>query len=210
MVAKKKAGTPSRKRGYHHGDLRNALIDAALAEISSNGAHSLSLREVARRAGVSHAASYRHFRSKEDLLAAIAEQGFMMLSQALQSALDQHPEDAVAALNASGVAYVEFGVGHPEHLQVMFGGIFGGFDQWPSLQKAAQHAYELLRGSVRKTLESGTLHGDEETIAVAAWSLVHGLTQLIAGGELKRGRQSPRGLAQTVTALLVKGLRVKS
>jgi AcrR family transcriptional regulator len=196
-----------KKRGYHHGDLKNALVQAALAQIAVSGVHSLSLREVARSTGVSHAAAYRHFRNKEDMLAAIAEQGFVILGHALQAAIEQHSGNSLAAFKASGIAYVEFGIGHPEHLQVMFGGALNGFAQWPSLQKAGQHAYDLLKTSARKALHTGEISGDESTIALAAWSLVHGLTQLIVGGQIPHAKQSPRHLAQTVIALLTQGLR---
>src|SRR5256885_14536758 len=99
----------SQRDTYHHGDLRNALIDVALTQIAVEGARALSLREVARAAGVSHTASYRHFPNKESLLAAIAEQGFVMLGDAVGAAVQAHPDDPLAALQASGVAYVEFG-----------------------------------------------------------------------------------------------------
>src|SRR5579884_722091 len=202
MASKKK------KRGYHHGDLRNALIQAALAQIAvSGGVHSLSLREVARSAGVSHAAAYRHFRNKEEMLAAIAEQGFVLLGHALQAAIEQYSGNSLAAFKASGIAYVEFGVGHPEHLQVMFGGTLNGFARWPSLQRASQHAYDLLKTSVRKALHAGEISGNEDTIALAAWSLVHGLAQLIVGGQIPHAKQSPRHLAQTLTALLAQALQ---
>src|SRR5262245_45231593 len=112
----------TKKRAYHHGDLRKVLIETALAHIARDGARALSLREVARSAGVSHTASYRHFPAKESLLAAIAEQGFRRLSDAMRAAIVGHADPATA-LQASGIAYVEFGVHYPEHLQVMFGGL---------------------------------------------------------------------------------------
>jgi AcrR family transcriptional regulator len=130
------ASAPAR-RSYHHGDLRNALIGQALAQIASEGARALCLREVARRAGVSHTASYRHFPNKECLLAAIAEQGFAMLSDAMGAALRAHPDDPLAALQASGVAYVEFGVQYPDHLQIMFGGLIANHDDYPALKQCA-------------------------------------------------------------------------
>jgi AcrR family transcriptional regulator len=207
MVAKKKSAAQPQKHGYHHGDLKNALIEEALRQTASHGAHSLSLREVARSAGVSHAASYRHFRGKEDLLAAIAEQGFVMLAHALHTAIEKHPDDPVAAFHASGVAYVAFGVEHPEYLQVMFGGVLSDFGPWPALQEAGQRAYHLLKGAVHAALQTGRIHGDEDAIALASWSLVHGLTQLIVGGQIARGKQSAQGLAETVTSLLLQGLQ---
>lgn len=202
-----KAGNfPSGRHSYHHGHLKKTLIDKALAQIATGGAHSLSLREVARSAGVSHTASYRHFRSKEDLLAAIAEQGFILLSNALAAAMAEK-QSPLAALEASGVAYVEFGVRYPEHLQVMFSGIFADDGRWPALKQAGDRAYSLLNTAVHEALRAKQIRGDEDAISLAAWSMVHGLTQLIIGGKLKQGRQSARQLATAVISLLTKGLQ---
>lgn len=199
-----------RERAYHHGDLRNTLIDAALTQIASVGARALSLREVARSAGVSHTASYRHFPSKESLLAAIAEQGFVMLADAIATAVDAHAGDPLAALQASGVAYVEFGVQYPQHLQIMFGGLIGRQADHPALQVAAEGAYERLREVVRDAQHAGLVRtGDERIIALASWAQVHGLALLIAGGQVAGDDGAPppaRHLASEVTRLLQEGL----
>lgn len=202
----------SPRRAYHHGDLKRALIEAALESITVDGARALSLREVARRTGVSHTACYRHFPSKESLLATIAEQGFRRLSESMRAAILEHADDPVAALQASGVAYVEFGVAHPEHLEIMFGGVISRLDDHPQLAEASKEAYELLTSIVREGLRTGGLRGsDERTLTLAAWSIVHGLAQLIAGGKLKTDDEelpSPRELALTVTSLLHEGIAV--
>lgn len=200
----------ARKSSYHHGDLRNALIESALAQIAIAGARAVSLREVARAAGVSHTASYRHFPSKESLLAAIAEQGFVMLGDAVGAAVQDHPDDALAALQASGIAYVEFGVQYPHHLQIMFGGLIGSQDDHPGLKQAAEGTYERLREAVRNAQRSGHIRaGDERIIALASWAQVHGLALLIAGGQIagENGAAPPaRYLATEVTRLLQSGL----
>lgn len=202
----------SARRAYHHGDLKNALIDIALEQIARNGVRALSLREVARRTGVSHTASYRHFPNKESLLAAIAAQGFRRLSDSMRIAMLAHAGDPVAALQASGVAYVEFGVAYPDHLDIMFGGQIAHHDDHPELAKASAEAYELLTSIVREGLRSGGLRDrDERSITLAAWSIVHGLAQLIAGGRLHaKDRQlpAPRELAFAVTTLLHEGIAV--
>ena len=209
--ARKSASAVRRQRSsYHHGDLRNALIDAALAQISVVGARAVSLREVARAAGVSHTASYRHFPSKESLLAAIAEQGFVMLGDAVGAAVQAHPDDPLAGLQASGIAYVEFGVQYPHHLQIMFGGVIGDHADHPGLKQAAEGAYERLREAVRNAQKSGHLRaGDERIIALASWAQVHGLALLIAGGQIAGDDGAlppPRYLATEVTRLLQQGL----
>jgi AcrR family transcriptional regulator len=202
--------TPRPKRAYHHGDLKNALVDAALVHIARDGARALSLREVARSAGVSHTASYRHFPSKESLLAAIAEEGFRRLSDGMRTAVRGLADDPAAALRASGVAYVEFGVHYPDHLQVMFGGLVARAEDYPALLATSKEAYELLVAIVRDGLRVGRLHGpDERSVALAAWALVHGLAVLIAGGQVPaEGAQlpAPRELASAVTALLHQGI----
>ncbi|HYS12290.1 MAG TPA: TetR/AcrR family transcriptional regulator [Burkholderiaceae bacterium] len=207
---KSTVASPRQRSSYHHGDLRNALIDAALAQISVVGARALSLREVARTAGVSHTASYRHFPSKESLLAAIAEQGFVMLGDAVGTAVQAHPDDPLAALQASGIAYVEFGVQYPHHLQIMFGGVIGDHADHPGLKQAAEGAYERLREAVRNAQKSGFIRtGDERIIALASWAQVHGLALLIAGGQIASDRGAlppPRYLATEVTRLLQQGL----
>src|SRR5438034_10048332 len=104
---------------YHHGNLRTALLTASLALIRKEGLHGFTLREVARRAGVSHNAPYRHFRDKSDLLVAIAEDGFNRLTAKIReeaSKGDSHLE----RLRLAGVAYVQFGLDRPEEFNVMF------------------------------------------------------------------------------------------
>src|SRR5271156_1348012 len=104
---------------YHHGDLRRALIDAALSLVREEQDWTFSLREVARRAGVSHNAPYNHFANKQDLLSAIAVAGFLDLRERLQKSIAR-TEDAKEALIKSGVAYVKFGVGNAAHYRLMF------------------------------------------------------------------------------------------
>jgi AcrR family transcriptional regulator len=205
--------TPARpKRPYHHGDLKDTLIDTALVHIARVGARALSLREVARRAGVSHTASYRHFSSKESLFAAIAEQGFRRLRDGMRAAMRAHDQDPVAALQATGVAYVEFGVRYPDHMQVMFGGLIERYEDYPALVAASKEAYELLVSIVSEGLRSGRLRGpDERIVALASWALVHGLSQLIAAGQIRsaNGRSVvPRELAFATTSLLQQGIAI--
>jgi AcrR family transcriptional regulator len=106
------------KGSYHHGNLRRALIDAALGLIEKEGPASLSLREVARRAGVSTAAPYRHFPSREALLAAVAEEGFRLLGDEIRRAIAAH-DDAPRCLGEAGIAYVLFAAAHPSRYNVM-------------------------------------------------------------------------------------------
>ena len=197
------------KAPYHHGDLKNTLIDVAIAHIARSGVSSLSLREVAREAGVSHSAAYRHFANKEDLLVAIAEQGFRKLGETLGAAIQARAGDPAGALQAGGVAYVEFAVGHPEHLQIMFGGSIADANDYPSLVAATHETYGALSQTVAQASKSGQLRsGDDKMIALTCWATVHGLSQLIAGGQVgfDAGDASPRKLALAATGLVMRGI----
>src|ERR1700686_452365 len=107
------------QRPYHHGNLREALLQGAVRVIAESGPAAFTLREVARRTGVSHNAPYRHFRDKDALLAAVATEGFRKLTQAMRAAGAQ-PANALDKLKQSGLAYVHFAVRNPEHFTVMF------------------------------------------------------------------------------------------
>src|ERR1700693_5459913 len=106
---------------YHHGDLPRALLDAALHIVETQGTEALTLRAVARRAGVSQAAPYRHFASKEAILAAVAEDGFRSLIAAMRESVATCGEDPLGRLRAVGLGYVTFATSHPSHFRVMFG-----------------------------------------------------------------------------------------
>jgi len=170
---------------------------------------------VARHAGVSHAASYRHFRDKESLLAAVAEAGFSELAQVLRRAADSAGAEPIAKLQAAGAAYVEFAVNHPSHLHVMFGGAIGSFDRYPALQLSANAALSELRAVVTQIKRKGKApEGDAEVVEVAAWSIVHGLSVLLADGQLRCkdgtlfSKTAQMGLSHAVIRLFCAGLNV--
>ncbi len=179
-------------RGYHHGDLRCALLTAAGALLDEGGVAAVSLREVARRAGVSHNAPYRHFPDREALLAALAGEGFAELSRRMALLPS-------ARLEALGQCYVGFALEQPGRFALMFGGV-SDRQAYPLLQEAAERLYQQLGSSVQAAAPGQ----DTATASLAAWSLVHGLAQLLLGGQLP-GRD-PVGLAQAVTGLFVAGL----
>jgi AcrR family transcriptional regulator len=199
-------------RAYHHGDLKNALIATALQQIAARGPRALSLREVARATGVSHASTYRHFPNKESVLATIAEQGFKKLSQGMRAAAERE-RDVQKILHRVGVAYVEFGVSHPHHLQVMFGDFIVSHEAHPSLVEAGKEAFGLLASAVRAGQLAGRIQSEKpQLIEIAAWSQVHGLALLIASGQIPAAGVGPlkhRDLVNGVLALLQEGLSVK-
>jgi AcrR family transcriptional regulator len=179
------------KRPYHHGNLKPALISAAVELIAEVGPAAFTLREVARRAGVSHNAPYRHFRDKNELLAAVATQGFERLATALDESKTRKvgarracPPTTLERLRASGIAYIQFALRSPEHLQVMFDWPFDT-THYPELKAAGARAFGILRGLVQDAQQRGDLpEGDSLLQARIAWALVHGVAKLAIGSSL--------------------------
>ena len=161
-------------RPYHHGDLRPALLHAAVEAIEQAGPAAMSLREVARRAGVSHAAAAYHFGDKAGLLTAVAAQGYCMLTEELREA-----RNAGRGFLEVGVAYVRFAVSHRAHFEVMYRPELYRPDDAEVLQARAAAAV-LLYGTDRP--DAGRL-----AAGAAAWSLVHGLATLWLNGNLPEG-----------------------
>lgn len=165
---------------YHHGDLRRALIDTALAMVTEEGAWNFTLREVARRAGVSHAAPYNHFEDKSALLAEVAALGFESLRQALEAAARGPRRSARQAFAGIAAAYVRFGVEHPAHWRLMFGAELAERSPYPTLQAASDATFAVLTSVLERGQASGQIRrGAVRDQALAAWSLVHGLTTLL-------------------------------
>src|SRR5947207_3958180 len=165
---------------YHHGDLRRALIDTALAMVTEEGAWNFTLREVARRAGVSQAAPYNHFEDKSALLAEVAALGFQSLRQTMDAAARGQPRSGRQALAGVGAAYVRFGVEHPAHYRLMFGAELADKARHPTLQAASDATFAVLTGVLERGQASGQVRrGAVRDQALAAWSLVHGLTTLL-------------------------------
>lgn len=208
MAARKKTSLQS-KPSYHHGDLRRALIEASLALISEEGFSALTLREVARRAGVTHAAPYRHFADKEALLAAVAEEGFRSMATQMRERMKPEP-GPVERLLACGVAYVLFAVQHPAHFRVMFGPHFAKPADHEGLSKEGGTAFGLLLQSITEGQQTGELReGEPLSLALMAWSQVHGLASLLVDHQLEQGQGLSKAeeLALFQTRLLFEGLR---
>jgi AcrR family transcriptional regulator len=170
----------AKKARYHHGDLRRALIDAAIAWVASEGTGGVSLRELAARVGVSHAAPYRHFSNKEALFATVAEEGFRMFRDALIAARDAAGGSPRARLVATGVAYVRFAVDHPGHFKVMFSHVGQPHADVPNLTTEGASAFQVLFDCVVAAQAALVLRPtDPLQQALFAWSGVHGLAMLL-------------------------------
>jgi AcrR family transcriptional regulator len=169
---------------YHHGHLREALLQAAIQLIAEVGPAGFTLREVARRAGVSHNAPYRHFPEQKNLLAAVAGQGFRELTQAMLEAVTHH-RDSVVRLKQAGLAYVEFALDRPEHFTVMFDVPPASKLDDPDDAQAAEQAFGTLLGFVKHCQDDRQFPGgDVHQLALLAWSMVHGIAKLATAKRL--------------------------
>jgi AcrR family transcriptional regulator len=189
---------------YHHGDLPEALLAAVQEAIADAGISGLSLRDVARRAGVSHNAPAHHFGSKAGLLMALAAEGFRLMAEAIRAELaSQDPDDPAVELALVGQAYIRFAISHPAHFEVMFGeeALIPGDRQ---LSAARRQVYETLMTPIERGRQAGRLTGHPpELVAVGAWAIVHGLAALLINGRIpdRSGGNDPDQLAIAVTNL---------
>lgn len=191
-------------RPYHHGKLKNALVDAAIALIAEVGTHGFTLREVARRAGVSHNAPYRHFRDRSELLEVVAMQGFQRLTASMKRSAAQG-SDPGEQLRFCGRGYVKFALRWPEHFVVMFD-LPSRRQSHPEYQAAGQEAFDTLLGYIVRCQEAGILpSGDTQALALACWSLVHGIAKLAISLQLPLNRAAIPGFTDQVTSLLLAG-----
>ncbi len=170
-----------RQQPYHHGDLRRALVAEALVAITESGPHAVSLRNLARRTGVSHAAPQHHFGDKAGLLTAIAAEGFELLAQALEEAGDD--------LFEAGVAYVRFATAHRAHFEVMF---------TPALYHADRPEVAAARERAGQVLAARAPQGSGRNGRLAAWSIVHGFATLWLAGALNDLGDDPGAAARPV------------
>ena len=178
-----------RTQPYHHPHLRKTLLDAAVALIGEVGPRAFTLREVARRAGVSHNAPYRHFAGKDELLAAVAEEGFERLTAVMRKAMAPG-RSPLERLELCGCGYVEFALRWPQHFLVMFDlphplHHHPGRGADPENPTAGGTAFHVLLDCVAAAQQSGDLApGDLMPLAWTAWSLVHGIAKLANSGNL--------------------------
>ena len=200
-----------KKGAYHHGNLRRALLDSARAMVEKEGPRGVSLRAVARLAGVSPAAPYRHFAGKEGLLAAVAEEGFRALEIKMQAASDETRGLALAEFRAIGYAYVRFAASNPSHFRVMFGPEVSDKSEHPSLMEASHRASQIIAHAIVNCQRSGLEGGDADPqrLFITAWATFHGLATLIVDGQLSDlvGSDAElEALGNSVTDVIYRGL----
>lgn len=200
------------ENSYHHGNLRAALLEAARDLLEAEGVAGVSLRGVARAAGVSRTAPYRHFADKQALLAAVAAEGFRAMGRRMQRVLEAH-EDPTERLRAIGIAYVEYAAAHREHFHLMFSPELADRSAYPELEEAAITTFGLLQSSVADAQEAGQLRDAPlQELALLCWSVVHGLSALLVDRQmgLGQGQLSPHTLARTLSDHLLLGLQKRA
>lgn len=167
---------------YHHGDLKACLMDLARQRVLAQGPETVSLRDISREAGVSHAAAYRHFPTKEALLAVVATQGFEELTATCQAACNPHSDAPLEQLQACGLAYVTFGRRNARLLDLMFGEAgqwLENKDEDSPRSRAASELFGVLLGVVVAGQACGVMVKNEpRTVAWGCWALVHGCATL--------------------------------
>jgi AcrR family transcriptional regulator len=208
---KSRRAAPAPKRSYHHGDLRRALVEAGLAIVETRGSAALSLRAVARRARVSHAAPYHHFRTKAGLLAAVAAAGFDRFVATIQAEVArQAPRTPLDQLRVIGSSYVGFAARNPLVFRLMFRPELTRPSEHPVLLEAEGRAYGVLHYTLAAAQAQGQLPpGDLGPYAALAWSTTHGLAMLHIEqvlAETPLGHVDFERLADAVNELCVAGI----
>lgn len=194
------------KPSYHHGNLRQALMDSALACIRKDGAEKLSLRALARDVGVSQAAPYRHFEDKNSLLSALASDGFERLGEGMSQAFLAAKNDPILALQKVGVTYIDFAIANPETYRLMCGMKSTEFN---GKEMEAHHtqAYQILEQVIALGVSSGVFKpSPSRDIAVAAWSMVHGYASLLIDGVIELGEVNAEQQFQAIALILNQGI----
>jgi AcrR family transcriptional regulator len=195
---------------YHHGNLSRALLDAALRVVSQKDLRELSMRELARMVGVSPRAPYRHFVSKEALLAALAVEGFDLFRIQCRSQIEAAGNDPLARMMASAQASVAFAVEHPAYFKVMYSPYETVDESTPELVRARWEPARLLLALIADAQKAGMVRaGDPGPISFAAFAIVHGLSVLLTEKQLKRfgTDKDPPELVTMAITIMYEGLK---
>ena len=170
---------------YHHGDLKNALIKAGVKILAKEGVSGLSLRKVAKQAGVSHAAPYSHFADKQALIAAISTEGFKQLYKQIASAREAYSQKPSALLLETARAYIQFAMNEPDRFKLMFSSVIEKEKEYPEFVEASYENFQQLVSVVETCQQAGLLKpGPSDLMAVSVWSSVHGMIMLIIEGQV--------------------------
>jgi AcrR family transcriptional regulator len=187
-------------------DLRRAVLDASLVLVEEGGVGALSMREVARRAKVTHGAPYHHFPDRASILAGLAEEGFALLRREMTAAMKKEVAGSIARFEACGLAYFRFATRHRAYMTIMFRPELARPAEHPAVDVASAAAMEVLVECVAECQDAGTMaRGDSAQIVLTSWAAMHGLASLWLDGPLCRmhtWKAHPQELARSVTRML--------
>jgi len=194
--------TESKKEQYHHGNLKESLVDVALDMVRKNGAASISLRKVAKALGVTQTAPYSHFKDKTSLFAAIATIGFKLFNERMSNEVPENVDDK-ETLMGLGVGYVLFAIDEPELFRLMFGPEISGYLESEELLSTGSASYELISSAVSQSFDEQKIKKNKQMAATAAWAKVHGFATLIVDGklDLPAGEEERRKYIREVISL---------
>ena len=174
-----------KKKSYHHGDLKNALIEAGADILTKEGVSALSLRKVAQKAGVSHAAPYAHFADKQALIAAISTEGYKKLYEQIARVATQYRSEPLRRLVESSWAYVQFALDEPDHFKVTLSGMIEKEQDYPAFVETAKQTFALVVEVVAQCQQVGILRqGASDLTAVSVWALIHGFVTLLLENQI--------------------------
>ena len=194
---------PTQRANYHHGDLRSALLEAALHIINDQGPRQLTIREVARKAGVSHTAPYRHFANKDDLIVAVVKQGFELMRQTMQAEKAAAEQDPVSQFAASGMAYVEFALQHSAYYRIMHSGDLLSSTGQHSLQHTGTETFAEMVADIKTCQGLGIVRpGDPTLQALTILSTIHGFVTLVIDNRVNALLGDTYQIAQIRDAIL--------
>lgn len=192
----------TKNSAYHHGELRQALLETGRKLLEKNGAENLSIRNVAAETGVSHNAPYRHFKDKNELLAAIACDGFERLDSAMKSALDRHPDSIRDQIYGMAAAYVRLALANPETSKLMFSGYIR-LHEYPEAGAVADRSYATVKSVIQNGRQSGFLgERDTETYAATLWAAIHGLSTLLQAENFRNEQEMEMTVRHVVTTVI--------
>ena len=169
-----------KQNNYHHGDLKNALIDAGINILKQEGVHGLSLRKTAKQAGVSHSAPYAHFKDKQALIAAISARGLQQLYQKVSRFAAQYRAQPAVQLFEVAWAYTEFGINDTGLFNIIFSNILECEHDDPEFIEISHRNFALIVDVIENNQQAGILRqGNPDLLAVSIWSMIHGFIALV-------------------------------
>jgi len=202
-----------KKKLYHHPDLRNQLVQSAISFLKKNRVEDLSLRSIARELGVSHMAPYRHFSTKEELLASVISDGFVRLTAMFDEVYNQKDQSFKALFTNIGKAYVEFVIKYPDQARLMFSGLMCDPEKHAAAHLAGEEAFGRLLKMIQIGKEGGYISAKDDTYmqSLMVWSSVHGTAMLAIEKQFGMADGSPEfqldAFAEFMAEKLLRGLK---